>query len=55
MWDDADHFRRRAKECRRLAENARLKADQETLVEMAAELEAEANRIEKQVQSGGQS
>jgi hypothetical protein len=45
MWDDAEHFRSRAKECRRLAENARYPEDRRILIEMAEELEDEAARI----------
>jgi plasmid stability protein len=48
MWDDADHFRSRAKECRRLAENARSPEDRRMLVEMAKDLEDEAERIAKE-------
>ena len=51
MWDDADHFRKRALECRRLAENAR-EGDKQILIEMADELEQEAERIEANVEPG---
>jgi len=46
MSEDADRFRRRAAQCRRLAENARDEADRKQLREMADELAAEADKID---------
>jgi hypothetical protein len=46
MSDDAEHFRGRAADCRRLAENARYPEDQRILLQMAEELEAEAESID---------
>jgi hypothetical protein len=45
MWDDAEHFRKRAQECRRLAEHAK-EADRLVLLDIAAELDEEAKVIE---------
>jgi len=44
--DDADRFRLRAAECRRLAADARDEASRRGLNSMADELEAEANKID---------
>ena len=46
MSEDADRFRERARECRRLAEAAKSPADRESLSRMAHELEQEANMID---------
>ena len=46
MLNDAQRFRERAQDCRRLAEEARNPEDRRVLSEMAAELDAEADRIE---------
>ena len=47
MGEDAERFRHRAKECRELARRAHDEYSRETLTEMAAELEAEADELEK--------
>jgi hypothetical protein len=46
MSDDADRFRKRAKECRRLAGDARDEETRAQLSQMAKELEEEADKIE---------
>jgi len=46
MSDDAARFRRRAEQCRHLAERARDEYSRSTLSQMAAELDDEAVRIE---------
>ena len=46
MGEEAERFRRRAKECRELANIARASADRKTLDNMADDLEAEANTID---------
>jgi len=46
MSDDAARFRRRAEQCRDLAERARDEYSRSTLSQMAAELDDEAVRIE---------
>ena len=46
MSEDADRFRARARECRRLAEAAKSPADRESLSRMASELEQEAKMID---------
>jgi hypothetical protein len=46
--DDAKHFRARAKQCRDLAQAARDKASQQTLSQMADELDDEANIIDSE-------
>jgi hypothetical protein len=45
---DAKKFRDRATDCRALAENARTEADRTMLGNIADELDAEAERIEKE-------
>ena len=46
MLNDAERFRGRAKDCRRLAADASNVEDRRILSEMADELDAEADRIE---------
>jgi hypothetical protein len=46
MSEDAQRFRKRAADCRRLAATARSDFDRQTLEEMAVELDAEADKIE---------
>ena len=46
MSEESDRFRRRAIECRRLADNARTYDDRDSLLEMARDLDEEADRIE---------
>jgi hypothetical protein len=46
MSEDAERFRNRAKDCRRLAANARDEDARRTLTELAAELDEEADKIE---------
>ena len=48
MSDDADRFRERAKTCRRLAGEARNPADRAELTQIADELDAEADKIERE-------
>lgn len=45
MSENADRFRARAKDCRRLAEDATSDGDRQTLNEMAVELDEEADRL----------
>jgi len=47
MGEDAERFRMRAKQCRELAKNARDEHSRKTLNQMADELEAEADKMEK--------
>ncbi len=47
MGEDADRFRGRALECRRLAGEARNQVDREIMLGMAEELEAEAALLDK--------
>jgi len=49
MSQDADRFRMRAAQCRRLADNARDEADRKQLNEMADELAAEADKIDAEI------
>jgi hypothetical protein len=46
MLDEAKRFRQRALDCRELAKGARDPLDQERLVDIAAELDEEADRID---------
>jgi hypothetical protein len=46
MSSDSDRFRNRAKDCRRLANDARDDEAKRTLSEMAIELDEEADRLE---------
>jgi len=46
MVEVADRFRRRAQQCRELAERARDDYSRRTLTDMAAELEAEADKVD---------
>ena len=46
MGDDAKRFRDRARDCLNVAKSARHQADRIILEEMAAELEAEAKKID---------
>lgn len=48
MAEDAAGFRRRAEQCRELAARARDEYSRSTLMRMALELEAEADRIDGQ-------
>jgi hypothetical protein len=52
MAEDADRFRRRAQQCRELAKLARDDHSRRTLSNMAAELEAEADKIEAEEDGG---
>lgn len=47
MGDEAERFRMRAKQCRELAKVARDGYSRKTLTQMADELDAEADEIEK--------
>jgi hypothetical protein len=47
MADDAERFRRRARECRQLAAEAPNAQWRDKLVEIADELDAESDRIEQ--------
>jgi hypothetical protein len=47
MSDDAARFRKHAFECRRLARGAQEAADRQMLTEIAEDLEAEAENIER--------
>ena len=51
MTEDAARFRRRARQCRDLAERARDEYSRSTLSQMAVELEDEADKID--VEEGG--
>ena len=51
MTEDAAGFRRRAQQCRELAERARDDYSRSTLAQMATELEDEADKID--VEEGG--
>jgi hypothetical protein len=51
---DAKKFRDRASDCRSLAANARTEADRTMLGDIADELDAEADRIEKEEAAAGQ-
>ena len=51
MTEDAARFRRRAQQCRELAERAKDDYSRSTLSQMASELEDEANKID--VEEGG--
>jgi hypothetical protein len=46
MTEDAARFRRRAEECRELAERARDEYSRSTLSQMAVELDEEAEKID---------
>ena len=46
MSDDADRFRSRAKQCRQLAEDAHDAESRQTLIDMADDLDAEADAID---------
>jgi hypothetical protein len=46
MGDDAERFRRRARECRELAERAHGGEWRDRLIEIADELEAEADKAD---------
>jgi hypothetical protein len=46
MSDDAARFRRRAEQCRDLAERARDEYSRSTLSQLAAELDHEADKID---------
>lgn len=46
MPEEADQFRDRARQCRALAEDAREAESRRTLIEMAHDLEAEADRLD---------
>ena len=46
MCDEADRFRRRAKQCRELAKDARDEESRHTLSDMAEDLDAEADIID---------
>lgn len=50
MSDIARRFRKRAKECRRLATDATDAHQQDTLTKMAKELDEEADLIELQIE-----
>lgn len=52
MTEDAARFRRRAHQCRHLAERARDEYSRDTLSQMARELEEEADKID--AEEGGQ-
>lgn len=47
MGGDAERFRNRAKQCRELASRAREEYSRKTLIQMATELEEEADELEK--------
>ena len=47
MGENAERFRMRAKQCRELAKVARDEPSRRTLTQMANELEAEADELEK--------
>jgi hypothetical protein len=47
MTDDAARFRKHAFECRRLAETAREIVDRQMLLEIADDLDSEADSIER--------
>ena len=47
MGADAERFRNRARECRELARRARDESSRKTLTQMAGELEAEADELDK--------
>jgi hypothetical protein len=53
MWDDAKRFRARAIDCRALAKSASNQIDAAMLEDIAAELDAEARRIEAEDAAGG--
>ena len=46
MSEESNRFRMRARQCRELSKVARDKHSRETLTQMAAELDQEANEIE---------
>jgi hypothetical protein len=46
--DDSKRFRARAQDCRRLAKDARDRRDGQVLADMATELDAEAEKIERE-------
>jgi hypothetical protein len=46
MNEDAERFRSRARDCRRLADDAREEEWRRTLSEMATELDGEADRLD---------
>jgi len=48
VGEDSDRFRKRARECRRLAGDARDTASRDELEKMAVELDNEANIIDAQ-------
>jgi hypothetical protein len=48
MANDAEHFRRRARECRQLAAEAPNPQWRDKLIEIADDLDAESDRIEQE-------
>lgn len=48
MAEEAERFRQRARQCRRLSESARTQADRDELADMARQLEEEADSIDRQ-------
>lgn len=52
MTDEAERFRKRANDCRRLAGDARDEGARRTLSEMAVELDAEADRVDQEEATG---
>jgi hypothetical protein len=55
MEEDADRFRRRARECRDLAEQANGPEWRETLLQIAKDLEHEADQLDAQGSEGSES
>lgn len=52
MSEESKRFRQRARDCRRLAADAKADGDRRTLTEMAEELDAEADKIEAEQNPG---
>ena len=48
MSEDIDRFRSRAKQCRRLAKDARDEDSRQTLSDMAEDLDAKAGQIDEE-------
>lgn len=48
MTDESDRFRKRATQCRRLSNDARNSLDRAQLEQMAEDLDAEADKIERE-------
>ena len=48
MGDDADRFRKRAEECRRIAANAKDEEWRKSLLDLARDLDEEADRIDRE-------